>query len=351
MFVWARETRWCRLFQGGLVLLTLLGVNACTLTAAEPERFEFEEQHMGMPFRIVLYAESAAIANDAAKAAFSRIEALNLTLSDYEPESEVNRLSATAGTGQKVPLSHDLRTILLQAQELSQKSDGAFDVTIGPAVRLWRQARRKKVMPKEADLKAAAALVDFRQLQFGPENKTVEMLRKGQRIDLGGIAVGYAVDEAMKILKDKGITSALLDGSGDIAVSLPPPGEAGWKIGVAPSEQNKMPTQYLLLTNAAVTTSGDAFQFVELGGKRYSHIVDPRTGLGLTDRLSATVVAPTCIVADSYATAACILGLEKGSALIDSVPEAAVLIVRQTAEGVDAHRTHRWVKYVAPAAK
>jgi thiamine biosynthesis lipoprotein len=161
------------------------------------------------------------------------------------------------------------------------------------------------------------------------EAKTAELCLPGMLLDLGGIAVGYACDEAMNVLRRHGIASALIDGSGDIVVSDAPPGEPGWRIGVAPhGSPNGPPTRFLTLTNASVTTSGAAWQYVEIDGLRYSHIVNPATGLGLTDRSSVTVVAPTGIIADSYATAASVLGPKRGLRLIEETCGAAALIVR-----------------------
>jgi thiamine biosynthesis lipoprotein len=156
----------------------------------------------------------------------------------------------------------------------------------------------------------------------------VELLKRGMLLDLGGIAVGYAVDEALAVLKARGIASALIDGSGDIGVSDAPPGQAGWRIGIAPLDADKEPSRFLILKNAAVTTSGDAFQFVEFEGKRYSHIVDPKTGLGLVDHSSVTVIARNCTIADSYTKVVSVLGPERGLKLIDETPGAAAIVVR-----------------------
>ncbi|HTI49774.1 MAG TPA: FAD:protein FMN transferase [Planctomycetaceae bacterium] len=293
-----------------------------------PERFEFTQIQMGMPFRIVLYAPAADSANASARAAYARIRELNGIMSDYEPDSELTRLCRTAGSGQAVPVSPDLLAVLSRAQALSEKSHGAFDVTVGPVVRLWRKARKTNKFPAEEELAAARELVGYRNLRIDEKAGTVELLKRGMQIDLGGIAVGYAIDDVLRLLKARGIKSALIDGSGDIGVSDSPPGTTGWRIGIAPVDADREPSRYVILKNAAVTTSGDAFQFVEFAGKRYSHIVDPKTGLGLVDRVSVTLLAPNCTVADSYTKAVAVLGPEKGLALIDETPGAAAIVVR-----------------------
>ena len=293
-----------------------------------PQRYEFTQIQMGMPFHVVLYAPDEDSANAAARAVFSRIKQLNGIMSDYEPDSELMRLCGTAGSGRPVPVSRDLLSVLSSAQALSRLSDGAFDVTVGPVVKLWRKARQTKEFPAPDDLASARAVVGFRNLRIDEKAGTVELLKAGMRLDLGGIAVGFAIDDVLALLKARGITSALVDGSGDIGVSDAPPGAAGWRIGIAPLDADKEPSRYVILKNAAVTTSGDAFQYIELDGKRYSHIVDPKTGLGLTERASVTVLAPNCTVADSYTKAVMILGPEKGLALIDETPGAAAIFVR-----------------------
>jgi len=318
--------------------------------AAEPEntlqRFEFRQIHMGSAFELVLYAPDAAIAKSASAAAFRRIAELDQALSDYQPESELNRLCRTAGSGRAVPVSRDLLTVLTKSVELSKRTDGRFDVTVGPLVKLWRASRKSKRLVESAELAAARALVDYKQIEIDSKQATVKLLRAGMQLDLGGIAGGYAVEEALAVLKSQGVTRALIDCSGDIGVSDAPPGREGWRIGVAPLEAEGEPSVYLTLKNAAVTTSGDAFQFVEIEGQRYSHIVDPHTGLGLTTRSSVTVVGPNCTLADSYATAVTLLGPEKGLKLIEETPGTAALIVIAISGEPQSTPSKRWPEFV-----
>jgi thiamine biosynthesis lipoprotein len=307
-------------------------------------RFTASERLMGMDFTLSFYCRDEAVANRAGRAVFDRIRELNAILSDYDPDSELRRLSATAGTGKTVELSRDLWTVLEFGQQLSEKSSGAFDLTVGPLVQIWRKSRRVKSLPPDDLLATARAVTGYRKLQLDPNQRTARLDVPKMQLDCGGIAVGYALDESLRLLKEMGIDSAMIDGSGDIAVSGPPPGEPGWKIAVAPLEPDGPPSQTLILKHAAVTTSGDAWQHVEIDGVRYSHIVDTRTGLGLTTHTSVTVMAKTGIVADSYATAACVLGPEKGVALIESEPTAACLFLTVPAGSnkPQRHTSKRW---------
>ncbi|PYV39614.1 MAG: FAD:protein FMN transferase [Acidobacteria bacterium] len=305
-------------------------------------RFEFTQPHMGTLFRIVCYARDTTTAERASNAAFDRIAGLDHIMSDYSPTSELTLLCQQAG-GPPTKVSEDLFCVLSGSQETARLSEGAFDVTVGPLVRLWRRARRTRELPDPARLAQALELVGVDKLRLDEKSRTVQLLRKGMALDLGGIAKGYAADEALKLLDQHGIDKALVAAGGDIAVSGSPPGSDGWNIGIAPLESPETPpTRYLRLCHAAVSTSGDAEQFVEIGGKRYSHIVDPRTGIGLIGHSSVTVVAPKGIASDSLATAVSVLGPKRGLELVDSMEGTAALILQATADGVGAYCSKRW---------
>jgi thiamine biosynthesis lipoprotein len=293
-------------------------------------RYEYTQTQMGMPFRLVLYAESQGYADRAATDAFNRIRQLNDVLSDYEFDSELSRLSRSAGSGQAVPLSPDLLKVLTASQAMAQLSDGAFDVTVGPAVSLWRKARRERRLPDPIRIETARKAMGWQFLELDAAGATALLRAPGMRLDLGGIAKGYALDEALKALARHGVRSALISGGGDMAVSAPPPGKPGWRIELAPLDvTNAPPARHVLLRHAALATSGDLFQRLEIEGRRYSHIIDPRTGVGLTDHSLVTVIAPDGMTADALSTAVSVLGPQKGGELIESIPGAAATISRQ----------------------
>jgi FAD:protein FMN transferase len=304
-------------------------------------RFEFSEVHMGTQFKIILYCESSHAATLASQA-FKRVAEIDAITSDYRETSELMSVCRTAG-GRKVRVSEDLFRVLEKSQEMAERSDGVFDVTIGPVVKLWRHARRVGELPDRLRLARAMDLIGYRKLHLDRASRSVTLDHNGMSLDLGGIAKGYAVDEAMAVLKRNGVTRALIAAGGDILVSDAPPGSQGWVIGIAPLEPaNGPPERHLCLRDQAVSTSGDAHQHVEIGDVRYSHIVDPKTGLGLTGRSSVTVVAPVCTLSDALATAASVLGPARGSRLVESTPGAAALFTQATAEGVSAVQTKRW---------
>ena len=299
-------------------ILATLGSLLLCIPAAEPtlSRHEFSEPHMGTRFRIVVYAPDEATAKKGAKEAFARVATLNVIMSDYQSTSELMRLCAKAG-GPAVKVSDELLTVLVRARKVSRESDGAFDVTIGPVVELWREARKTRELPDPKRLAAARALVGYKFMEIDEEAKTVRLLKPGMKLDLGGIAKGYAADEMLRVLARHGLTRALVAAGGDIAVADAPPDKPGWTVAIAAVDAKEEGPRYLTLSRAAVSTSGDAEQHVEIGGKRYSHLVDPRTGLGLVGRMSATVVAPDGLTSDGLTKVVAILGAKKGFVILD----------------------------------
>lgn len=297
-----------------------------TANAPSLTRYQYTQLHMGVQVRIVVYAPSQAMAEKACAAAFHRFAQLDEIMSDYRATSELMRLCAKAG-GPPVPVSEELFRVLEFAQEVSRRSEGAFDVTVGPMVALWRKARRSRQFPTQEELAQARALVGWQKVKLDAEKRTVQISTPGMRLDLGGIAKGYAGDEAQAVLKRHGITRALVEAGGDIVVSGPPPDKPGWEIQLMATPGDPSP-RTLALSNVAISTSGDTEQYVEFGGKRYSHIVDPRTGLGLTDRVVVTVLAPNGITSDSLSTTISVLGAEKGKALAKTYPGVTAIIRR-----------------------
>jgi FAD:protein FMN transferase len=314
--------------------------------SAELSRYEFQRPEMGVPFRIVLYASDEKSAEAAAEAAFERVKQLNAIMSDYDPDSELSKLSAGSGQGQAVPVSPDLWLVLSRAEELAKRSDGAFDITVGPFVNLWRRARRVHQLPDPQRLAQARKAVGYKHVRLDPQHRTVELLVPNMRLDLGGIAKGYAVDEALKTLRQHGIDRALVEGGGDVAVSEPPPGKTGWRFELSPLDVTNAPSvRYLSLKNAAISTSGDLYQRLEIDGKRYSHIVDPHTGIGLTDHSLVSVIAPDSITADSLTKVVSVLGPEKGLKFIEATSRVAVRVMREPGERIEAYESSRFKRY------
>lgn len=291
-------------------------------------RFEFLQVRMAVPVRITVYAPTEAIANQATAAAYRRFKDLDRIMSDYSSTSELSLLSRQGRSGVPQRVSRDLFTVLQRAQEIAHVSDGAFDVTVGPLTELWRKVCRRRELPAPEELRALLATVGWQNLRLDHERQTVEFALPDMTLDLGGIAKGYAADEALKVMRDLGVTSALIDAGGDVVAGEAPPGAESWTVGIAPLDDPRgPPDRFLKIRNMAVATSGDAAQHVELDGVRYSHIVDPRTGLGVTTPSSVTVIADRGMTADALASAISVLGPQRGLALVRAIAQAEALIV------------------------
>jgi FAD:protein FMN transferase len=304
---------------------------ACAQAPTPPslQRFEFAEPHMGTLFGIVLYASGPEEARRVAGAAFRRVAELDLALSDYNPESELMRLSRHP-PGTAVAVSAELFAVLLPAQKLAEATAGAFDVTLGPLVRLWREAPRHGDFPAEAALAAARRSTGYRHVRLISSAQAVALEKPGMQLDLGGIAKGYAADAALGVLRELGHPRALVAAGGDLAVGAPPPGLAGWRVAVPAFDGPEgAVTRTLLVAHAGVSTSGDSEQFVLIGGVRYSHILDPHTGLGLINSPVVTVIAADATASDSLATACSVLPADLAAGLLSNPDGPALAILRR----------------------
>lgn len=351
---------------GCIFVFALAAFSQAGAEDAELRRFDFERVEMGVIFRLSVYGSDSGVANKAAEAAYARVHELNGIFSDYDGTSEVRRLCEKSGPGRPVKVSKELFTVLESSLQLSCETNGAFDVTVGPLTKLWRRARRREVMPELERLAAERELVGHQLVRLGCELRTVELLREGMRLDFGGIAKGYAADEALRVLSEHGLPRALVDASGDIVASDPPPKAEFWMIeiealrhrgSVHEAEEQPEPASdgqpvdalrvvpHLRIRNQAVATSGDAYQSVVIDGRRYSHIVDPKTGLGLNQRSSVTVIAPTGMIADSLASAVSVLGPKAGVQLLDQPQrpdtEGIVMFAKGKSDEVQAVESSR----------
>jgi thiamine biosynthesis lipoprotein len=289
------------------------------------DRYEYARVLMGTRCRIVLFAGSEQEAADAGAKAFDRIAALESVLSDYRADSEASVLVGLP-VDQWHTVSPDLAEVLELSRRVFEASDGAFDPTVGPLTKLWRETRRTGQLPDGSRLEAARAVVGpgFVELEG---RARVRLRKSGMGLDFGGIGKGYAADEALAVLRHEGFAIALIDFGGDLVAGDPPPGSPqGWAVEVRDGVGE---VRRFLMANRALATSGDLEQFVEIGGGggqgvRYAHIVDPRTGLGLTRRIAATVLAEQGWLADALASAACVLGPEGSDRLASRFPGVVI---------------------------
>ena len=281
------------------------------MSAAQQNRYAYSMQKMGSPFNIVLYADTKQMADSVAQESFKLVDSINLVCSDYDSSAELYKLQFAA-VGKSIKVSPILMELFCTAHKAYKDADGSFDITVGPLSRLWRRARKSQQFPTNAAINKARNRVGFNKLQIDSNAQTITFLQSKMQLDMGAIAKGYAADKVLALLQSHGITTALVDAGGDMVAFGIPPQKKGWTIGInVPGQQEKLLERKLVLSNKAVATSGDAFQFMVHEGKKYGHIIDPRTGYGVTFQRNVTVVAPTASTADWLATACSILTLEQ----------------------------------------
>ena len=308
-----------------LYLLLVLFSLASFCGNAQLQRYSYTEPKMGSPFTIILYAHDSVAANNIAQQSFSLVDSLVGILSDYIDSSELNRLCARAGSS-SFKCSSTLFEVLLQSKYAFEKSKGSFDITLGPVTRLWRQARKEKIFPNPVLVKEKLALTGFNKVEIDTTTHSVRLLQKGMQLDLGGIGQGYIAQRVIDYLKQQPIENALINVSGDIATIGFPPDKKGWTVAInLPESEQELFPKHLLITNEAVTTSGDVYQYMEHEGKRYSHIVDPATGYGITSQRNVTVIAKDGTLADWLTKACSILPIKKAKKLARNM-HAEVLI-------------------------
>ena len=323
-----------------LIFLVLLPFSL----SAQLKRFEFSENKMGSSFNLIFYHADSVEAVKLAKECLLIVDSINNIFSDYSPESEVGKLALQKNlTGIKV--SDELFSMILRSKDAWERSGKTFDITIGALTQLWRKAKKENRFPSEAEVKAAKDLTGFKNLTINERSKTISFRKPGIRFDFGGIVPGYAAQRVIDFLKTKNIHIALVDASGDIVMSDTPPGKEGWTIGInLPENENEIWDKKLELKNFAVSTSGDVYRYTIHNGIKYSHIIDPKTGYGVTSQRNVTVITKYGADADWLATACSILPLKKALKLAKK-EGASILIATMNGEKIVTYKSKSFDKY------
>lgn len=317
-----------------LWIITLFFLNGY-VSASARQKHTFMQKEMGSPFTITIYTKDSLKAARVAHAAFDEVNRLNTIFSDYLDSSELNRLCLSSGTNRYIEVSPELFFILKLSLQASQISLGAFDISVGPLVRIWRQARKQKQFPRQAVLQKAKHAVGYRYIHLDTLRQSVWLEAPDMQLDLGGIAKGYAAQAALDVVRDSGFSCAMVNAGGDLTMGSAPPARQGWRIGIGnPESYDEVMSKYLVLKNKAVATSGDIYQYFEWKGKRYSHIIDPKTGYGVTFQRNVTVIADKGATADWLASACSILSIPESLKLIAHTPGAAVLIAEKRGDSI-----------------
>ena len=306
---------------------------------------------MGTFARIVAVAEDQSTAKKCIEAAFEQIRNVDELMSDYKSDSQISKINRNAYK-EPVSVSKPTFDILQRSIEFSKLSAGAFDITIGPLVDLWRLAAEANSVPTDAQIQQARSRVGCEKLILDANEMTVRFALDGMRIDLGGIAKGYAIDKAVETMQSCGAIGGMVDIGGDIrCFGAPPKGKKTWLIGLQDptiTKDNTTAAKSLLilnLKNAAVATSGSYRRFALIEGKQYSHIIDRKTGAGAEGLSSVTIIANNATDADALATAVSVMGPEKGLTLIEKIPHTeAILIPLDSLELIKTTAAEKYIK-------
>jgi FAD:protein FMN transferase len=309
-----------------VALLLALALTGC---AAPLQRFEFMRLCMGVQTRIVAYAPSKTTAESAAASAYDRINALDAVMSDYRRQSDLKTLLDAAG-GPPIPVSPEFYDILATSQLINEASNGAFDITVAPAVQLWRASRQSGHLPDPQALQAALALIGPEHLILNARLRTAQLTPKGARIDLGGIGKGYAVDRGIAILQAKGVSHALITAGGDSRIIGDRFGKP-WIVGIRHPDDKARVIAKIPLVDTAMSTSGDYERYFDEDGVRYHHIIDPRTGKSASKVRSATILASTATRTDGLSKTAFVLGAEAAMKIYERLDDVDAILV--TPEG------------------
>jgi FAD:protein FMN transferase len=255
---------------------------------------------MGTTFTIVAYDDSRIRLETAVDRAFDEVERLDSMLSNYKKDSELSRVNREAGS-QPVAISGELFRLLQACETFSRASDGSFDISVGPLLKVWGFYKGSGRLPHRAEIRNALARTGYKRIVLNPGKRTVMFRRPGMEIDPGGIGKGYTVDRMVKILREAGVKSALVSGGGSSIYGLGvPPGKEGWRVTIKHPKTPSQTVEELLLHDESMSTSGNYEKFFYAGGKMYSHIFDPRTGYPAEGILSVSVVAPLTLDSEAW---------------------------------------------------
>ncbi len=321
-----------------VIFVACLVVVALYFSAGPGKQVELDSGHrmvMGTFVRIVVIAKDSDTAGKCIENAFKQINKVDGLMSDYKSDSEISSVNRD-GFKKAVQLSQSTFEVLQRSIEFSKLTDGAFDITVGPLVELFRKAKKKQVFPEQNEIADARSKVGFEKLKLDDRNRTVQFTVEGMQLDLGGIAKGYAVDKSVETMQTHGATGGMVDLGGDIrCFGAPLKGRDHWVIGLQNPDMGKDSNgrEVLLklkVTNGAIATSGDYQQFIIIEGKRRSHIIDRNTGTSTEGLSSVTIIADNATNADALATAVSVMGYENGLKLVEKIPGTeAILITSQ----------------------
>ena len=294
---------------------------------AKPEVHNRTLKLMGNKFEISLVANNAHWAEERIDAAVVEIQRIEKLLTTFSSESETSLINENAGVA-PVEVSRETYHLIERSIRISGLTQGAFDITYGSVdKRLWNFDTNMKSLPDKQTARKMVRLINYRNIILDNENSTVFLKERGMRIGFGGIGKGYAAERAKYVMKEMGADSGIVNASGDLAVWCFQPNGKPWTIGIVNPNMAGQVFSHLNITNMAIATSGNYEKYIMVGGKKYSHTIDPRTGLPVTGIKSVTIIAPNAEMSDAMATPVMIMGIRAGMDMINQIKNMEAILV------------------------
>ena len=298
-----------------------------TLTVCDAQQaYKRTLKLMGSRFDITVVAQDSASANEYIDLAISEISRIEKLISSWDENSQTSKINRYAGI-EPVKVDVELFNLIERAMAISKLTDGAFDISYASMDRIWRFDGSMTEMPSKAEINQSIKKVGYDNIILDSENRTVFLQAEGMKIGFGAIGKGYAADMAKKLLISNGAVAGIINASGDMNTWGKQPDGSEWKVAITNPLDKTKSYGMLPITDGAVVTSGNYEKYVSIGGKRYSHIIDPRTGYPSSGIISVTVFAPNAELADALATSVFVMGQEVGLDRIDQLPQVECIII------------------------
>ncbi len=298
-----------------------------TDAVAVPDLFKRTEKLMGNRFEISVVAEDEYHANEKIELATNEIKRIETLLTTYSTTSETFLINENAGI-KPVEVSAETIALIKRSIDISKLTQGAFDITYGSIdKRLWNFDRTMTALPDAATAKQMVKLINYKNIVVDEAASTVFLREKGIRIGFGGIGKGYAAEMAKAVLQKNGVTSGIVNASGDLTTWGSQPDGRPWTVGIAHPDIASLPFSYLNISDMAIATSGNYEKYVLIDGKKYSHTINPKTGLPVTGIKSVTIICPNAELADAMATPVTIMGIEAGLHMVNQLRGMGCVII------------------------
>ena len=294
---------------------------------AQPQAYKRAMKLMGNQFELTVVAHTKGWADQMIDEGVKEIKRIEKLLTTFSDDSETNLINKNAGI-QPVTVSDETFRIIKRSIKVSSITQGAFDITYGSVdKRLWNFDESMTSLPSPKKAKQMVRLINYKNIELDDENKTVFLKEKGMRIGFGGIGKGYAAEMAKEVMKKNEVTSGIVNASGDLTTWGTQPDGKPWTVGIIHPDYKNYPFSYMNISDMAVATSGNYEKFVMINGKKYSHTIDPHTGLPVSGIKSVTIISPNAEICDAMATPVIIMGIEQGLNLINQIKQVECVII------------------------